>query len=236
MVWRTCSCTQTLHLLYEEWDECTLVLDGSLGHWVEVGLVGRATTLGYHHELILSTLGSLDINLSRQVATGVHLVVHVQRRVLRVAQVVLSEGVEHTQAQSLFILETSPDLLTLLTVDDSSTSVLTERQDALAGHLGIAQELQGYILIVLRGLRIGKDLSHLLIVLATQHKLHIVECLLGQKGQSLLRDLYDLLSFKLGGCYAFLRQQTVLRLVLAHLKHRGILKFNCLSHNNTFLE
>ena len=204
VVWRTSSSTQTLHLLYQEWDECSLVLDSSLGHWVEVGLVSRATTLSHHHKLILSTLCCLDINLCRQVATGIHLVIHVQRGILRIAQVVLGKGVEHTQTQSLFILETSPDLLTLLTMDDSRTCVLTERQDTLASHLGIAQELQGYIFIILRGLRVGQYLSHLLIMFATQHELHIVESLLGQECQGLLRDLHDLLSFKFGGCYAVL--------------------------------
>ena len=149
MVWRTSSCTQRLHLLYEERDERTFVLDGSLGHWVEVGLVGRATTLSNHHKLILSTFASFDINLCRQITTGIHLVVHVQRSVLRIAQVVLCKGIEDTQAQRLFILKTCPYLLPLLTVDNSRTRVLAERQDTLASHLGVAQELQGHILIVL---------------------------------------------------------------------------------------
>ena len=40
-------------------------------------------------------------------------------------------------------------LLTLLTVDDCRTCILTERQDATGSHLGIAQELQGDILVIL---------------------------------------------------------------------------------------
>ena len=67
-------------------------------------------------------------------------------------------------------------------------------------------------------------------MLATQHELHIVECLLGEQRQGLFRDLHNLLAFKLGGCHAFLTQQTVLCLVFAHLKHRGVLEFNCLCH------
>ena len=82
-------------------------------------------------------------------------------------------------------------------MDDSRTRVLTERQDALASHLGIAQKLQGHILIILRGLRISENLGHLFVVFAAQHELHIVESLLGQKGQCLARHLDDLLSFKL---------------------------------------
>ena len=96
MVRRTCSCTQTLHLLYEEWEQCTLILDSSFGHRVEVGLVGRATTLSYHYEAVLVALCSLDVNLGRQVATGVHLIIHIERSVLRIAEVVLCKGVVNT--------------------------------------------------------------------------------------------------------------------------------------------
>ena len=149
VVRRTCSCTQALHLLYEEWEQCTLILDSSLGHRVEVGLVGRATTLSYHHEAVLVALCSLDVNLSRKVATGVHLIIHVERSVLGIAEVVLCKGVVNTQAQSLFVLEVSPYTLTLLAVDDSSTCILAEWENALHGCLCIAKELESYVLVVL---------------------------------------------------------------------------------------
>ena len=149
MIRRAGSRTKTLHFLDKERNQRTLILDGSLGHRIEVGLVSRATTLCHHHELILSTLRGLDINLGRQVTTGVHLVVHVQRCVLRVAQVVLGKGIEHTQAQSLFILEARPDLLSFLAMDDGRTRVLTEGQDATCSHLSITQELQGYVFVIL---------------------------------------------------------------------------------------
>ena len=116
-------------------------------------------------------------------------------------------------------------------MDDGRACVLTEWQDATGSHLGIAQELQGYILIVLTGFRIIQDLSHLKVMLAAQHELHIVESLLGKKRQSLFRHLYDLLAFKLSGGYAVLRQKAILCLVFAHLKHRGILEIYVFSHN-----
>jgi len=82
VVRRTCSCTEALHLLNEEWEEGAFVLDSGLSHRVEVSLVGRTATLGNHHEAILVALGSLDIDLGRQVATCVHLVIHVERSIL----------------------------------------------------------------------------------------------------------------------------------------------------------
>ena len=94
---RTSCCAQALHLLNEERQQCALVLNSSLGHGIEVCFVGRATTLSNHHETILITLSSLNINLCGQIATGVHLVVHIERSVLRVTQIVLCKGVINAQ-------------------------------------------------------------------------------------------------------------------------------------------
>ena len=111
-------------------------------------------------------------------------------------------------------------------MNDGGAGVLAERQDALAGRLGVAQELEGDVLVVLAGLGVLEDLCHLQVVLATQHEFHIVESLLSQQSQCFGRDLYDFLPFKLADGDAFLSQEAVLRLVLAHLEHWGILEFS----------
>ena len=120
-------------------------------------------------------------------------------------------------------------------MDDGRTRILTERQDAACSHLGVAQELQGHVLIVLRCLGVGQDLGHLQVMLTAEHELHIVESLLCQQRQRLFRDLDNLLALKLCGRHTFLTQQTILRLVLAHLKHRGVLEFYCFSHKCIYL-
>ena len=182
---RTSRCAEALHLLHEEGEQSALVLDGCLRHGVEVGLVGRAATLCHHHETVFSTFSCLDVNLGRKVAFRVHLVIHVQRCVLRITQIVLSEGVEHTLRQCLFVFKTCPHLLALLTVNDSRTRVLAEGEYALGSRLSVAQELQSHILVILRCFRVAKNLRHLQVVLTAQHELHIVECLLSQQRECL---------------------------------------------------
>ena len=174
---------EVLHLFNEEWQQRAFVLDGCLGHGVEVGLVGRSTTLGYHNETIFSTLNCFDVNLCRQVATCVDFVVHIQWSILRITQVVLCIGVVNAKAQCLFILEAGPDLLAFFTVDDGGAGILAEGEDALDRCLGIAEELQCHVFVVLRCLRILEDLCNLQVVFATQHELHIVECLLSEQSQ-----------------------------------------------------
>ena len=116
-------------------------------------------------------------------------------------------------------------------MDDSRTGVLAERQDATGCHLGIAQELQSHILVVLRSLRVVQDGSHLQVVLTTQRELHIVESLLSQQRQGLLRHLDNLLTLKLTCRHAFFREQTVFGFVFAQLEHWGVLEINYICHN-----
>ena len=56
---------ETFHLLHEERNKRSLVLYGGLRHRIEVGLVGRSATLGYHHEAVFSSFSCLNVNLCR---------------------------------------------------------------------------------------------------------------------------------------------------------------------------
>ena len=221
---------QALHLLHEEGQQGAFVLDGGLGHGVEVGLVGRAAALGNHDEAVFGTLHCLDVDLSGQVATGVHLVVHVEGRILRVAQVVGGEGVVHASRQGFLVFKAGPHLLAFLAVNDGGAGVLAEGEHALGGCLGIAQELEGYIFVVFRGLGVVEDLSHLLVVLATQLEFHIVEGFLGEQGESLFAHFEDFLAFEITRADAFFREQPVLGVVFSQLEHGSILKLG-VCHN-----
>ncbi len=119
-------------------------------------------------------------------------------------------------------------------MNDSRAGVLTERQDATGSHLGVAEELQGYILVVRRGLRVLQNLCHLQVVLTAQHELHIVEGLLGQQRQGLSGNLHNFLALKLRNGDAFFRKQSILGLVFAHLKHRGVLECYGICHNRIY--
>ena len=58
-------------------------------------------------------------------------------------------GVIDTEGEGFLVLEACPHLLALLAVDDGRARVLAEGQYALDGGLGIAEELEGDILVVL---------------------------------------------------------------------------------------
>ena len=148
MVGRTGCGTQTLHLLHQEGQQGAFVLDGGLGHGVEVGLVGRSAAFGYHHKAVFGSLAGLDVDLCRKVAAGVHLVVHVEGSILRVTQIVVHEGVVYTARKGFLVLKAGPHLLAFLTMYNGGAGVLAEGQNALAGCFGVAKELQGHIAVV----------------------------------------------------------------------------------------
>ena len=154
MIWRAGCGSEALHLGHEERNESSRILNPGLGLLIEIALVGRAASLGDHQETVLVTLNCLDVDLRRKVAFGVHLIVHVERSILGIAEILLGIGLEHSERERLLILEAGPYLLALLAVDDGCTGILAERELALCGHFSIAEEGQGHVFVIGRGLRV----------------------------------------------------------------------------------
>ena len=127
MVWRTCSRTEGLHLLHEERNECSRV-QHSLGHLIEICLVGRAAALYDTEEFIFHAFLCLDVDLSWEIALGIDLLVHCKRSILAITEIFLGIGLEYTFRECLRIVETGPDLLAFFTMDNGGTGVLAERK------------------------------------------------------------------------------------------------------------
>ena len=172
-----------LHLSHEERHEGVGVED-SLGFLIEITLVGRTTTFGDAEEVIFVAVSGFDVDLRREVATCVHLVVHVERCVLRIAQVFLSVSFVDTFGNRFFVAETSPHLLTLLSVNDGSTGVLADGKLAAHSYFCIAEESESHIAVVVGSLRVAKDFCHLLIVRATEEERDIAEGLVYHLGEA----------------------------------------------------
>ena len=147
--------SKALHLLDEEGQQRAFVLNGSLCHGVEVGLVSRTATLCHHDEAVFSAFGGFDINLRGQVTLCVYLVIHVERGVLRVAEIVAGVRIVHATAKCFLVVKVGPHALSFLTVDDCSACILAEREHTLDRNFRIAQELQGYVFVVFGGFGVG---------------------------------------------------------------------------------
>lgn len=79
------------HFIAEELHDALRIEHGA-SLLIEEGLVRRAAAFGDEEELIRVAIGGIQIELRGQVGAGVLFVEHVQRGVLRVAQVVLRVG------------------------------------------------------------------------------------------------------------------------------------------------
>ena len=117
MIGRTSGSAESLHLLDKERHESLLIKD-SLSLLIEISLIGRAATLSHEEELILIALGGMDFDLRREVATGVHLIIHIEGSVLRIAEIILSISLIYTLRDHLLIVATGPYLLTLISGTD----------------------------------------------------------------------------------------------------------------------
>ena len=95
MIWRAGCCSESLHLLQEERNQCGRVED-SLGHLVQICLVCRAAALYHAEELVFHALFCLDIDLRRKIALGIDLFVHCQRCILAVTEILLGICLEHS--------------------------------------------------------------------------------------------------------------------------------------------
>ena len=226
MIRRASRRPEALHLLHEEWNQRPGVLNTRLRLLIQIGLVRAAAAFRYAQEAVLHAFRRLYVYLRGQVAFRVHFLVHRQRRVLRIAQVIRGVGVEDAFAQCLFIAVARPYLLTFLAVYDSRSRVLTQRQLPFASHLRVAQEGQRHILIVSTCLRVAQYLRHLLVMRTAKHKTHIVERLLRHQRQTLCFHFQHRMSLELADRHIVFRQQIILRLIFTHLKHRCILKFH----------
>ena len=92
-----------------------------------------------------------------QVGAGIHFFVHIQRRVLRVAQVIFNIGIKYALGECRFVAATGPDALTFFTHDNCRTGVLAGWQYAFSSDFGVSQELQRYVFIVFAGFGIMEN-------------------------------------------------------------------------------
>ena len=127
MVRRTSCSTQSLHFLNQIWlkflwsNKCFSFLE-------KICLIGRSATFSNKKELVLIAVCSKDINLCRKVTSGILLIVHIQRNVLGISQVVICICIKHAMRKSLLITATGENKLAFLCNDCSSTCILTERK------------------------------------------------------------------------------------------------------------
>ena len=223
MIRRTCGCSKTLHFLYEERNQCARILDARFCLLVEIGLVGTSATFGYAQETILISFSRFQVYLCRQVALRIHLVVHVQRSILAIAQIALRIGIIYTFAQCLFVTEASPDFLPFLAMNNSCSCILAERQLSFCSHFCIAQERQRHVFIVIRSFRVTQNLSYLLVVATTKHETHVMKRLLRHQRQTFRLNFQNLVSFEITNGHIVFSQQIILCFILAELEHRLIL-------------
>jgi hypothetical protein len=200
------------HLVAQELHDALRIEHGA-GFLIQEGLVRRAAAFGDEEELIRVAIGGIQIELRGQVGAGVLLVEHVQRGVLRVAQVVLRVGEIDALRERGLVTAAGPDLLAFFAHDDGGAGVLAKRQQARGGHVGVLEHRERHHAVVLARLGVIEDGGDLLQVLRPQEEIDVVEGLVRQQRERLGIDDEHLLIAELFDADVFLRQQAVFGVV-----------------------
>ena len=161
-------------------------------------LVRGAAAFADKEEFVFAALGGIEVDLRGQVGLGVDLVIHVQRRCLRVAKIFLGVGLIDALREFFGIIAAGPDLLAFFAHDGGGAGVLAERQNAMGGDLGIAQHHQRDHAVIFRGCRVIENRGNLREVRGPKREIDRAECLICQQGQGLGLDAQNGLSVKFG--------------------------------------
>ncbi len=116
--------------------------------------------------------------------------------------------------------------MSLLPQDDGRAGILTKRQHAGAGHIGVLEHGQRDHAIVVRRLGVVQDSSHLLQVRRAQEEIDVVKRLRGQQRECLRFHAQHVMTFPGFHRDVFFRQQSVLSVVRSKFKQFLVVERN----------
>ena len=105
--------------------------------------------------MVFIALCGMDVDLSRKIASGVHLFIHSEGCILAITKVIGGISEIYTMRNTFFVVATSIYVLTFRGMANRRAGVLAERKLAFGGNFGVAQHCKCYKLIVLACFRIG---------------------------------------------------------------------------------
>ena len=115
------------HLGHQELFQ-TFRIEQRLGFLEQDGFVCAAAALGNEKELVFVPFRGIEIDLGRQIAAGIDLLVHVECDGLGIAQVFFGVCFENSFGKEFLIFAAGPDLLAFFADDGGCARVLTEGQ------------------------------------------------------------------------------------------------------------
>ncbi len=95
MVGRTGRGAEGTHLIHQVIFQLARTQQG-FGFLIEIGFIGGTATFGDTEELVLIAIHAVEVDLRWQVSAGIHLFIHIQGGILRIAQVIFDIGVVDT--------------------------------------------------------------------------------------------------------------------------------------------
>ena len=161
-------------------------------------LVGRAAAFGDEQKLVrrvgvgmirIVALG-IKLDLRRHIRARILLLEHGNRRQLRIAQIALEIRIARPLGQRRLIVAVGPDQPALLSHDDRGAGILTHRQHAAGGDVGVLEEVfaVGDEFVVIGSLGVFDDVLERREMRGAQQVIDVGEGGLGQRAECFARD------------------------------------------------
>ena len=109
-------------------------------------------------------------------------------------------------------------------MDDGGTRILAEGEDTLGCDFRIAEEREGYVLVVVACFGVAEDFSHLFVVRAAQHEGDVAEGSISHRRQTLFSHFQNRFSLELRNRDIVFSKQIILSRVGTMLEHRLIVE------------
>jgi hypothetical protein len=167
-------------------------------------------------------VGGVELDLGGEVAAGVHLLEHVERRELRVAQVRGGVHLVDAARDRLLVAAAGEHVLPLLAHHDGGPGVLTGGQHAARRDVGVLEQLERDEPVVLRRLRILEDARQLRQVPRPQEVRDVPHRLARQQRERLGVHTHERLPRGLEGGNALAAQPSIGDVLMGQIGQQGL--------------
>ncbi len=219
---RRAGCRAERLQLLEQPRQQRLLVEQRLGLLEQVRLVGAAAALGDEQELVGVAVDGADLDLRRQVGTGVAFLEHRHRGHLAVAKVGREVRLLDPGGDRRFVAAARHHELALLGLDDRRAGVLAHRQHAAGGDGGVLEQVESDEAVVVRRLRVIEDVAQLFEMRRAQEVGDVAHRLGGERADRRTADPQEGPEGCLHGVDAVSGEQSVLRVVRTERQQFGV--------------
>ena len=187
--------SEGFHLIGEEFFQ-RLRVEERLRHRPVISFIRRSTTLCHKEEFHFGAFFGVNVDLSRQIASGIFFFIHRKRSDLTVTQILRRVRIVNAFGNRFGIVKACPHLLAFMRNANSGSRILTERKNSLGGNGCVFEHRQCDEFIVIARFGILQNFCHFCRVRWAQAKFDFFKSGFRKLRKRFFRNFQNFLSFE----------------------------------------